>query len=53
MREEKALSEDQLKRIAETLERIQRGLSRFQPSMPRDCEPAHIFKPEAFDDQQS
>lgn len=51
MREKESLSRDQLDRIAATLARIRGGLSRFKFTDP--MEPAHIYKPEAFDDPQS
>lgn len=41
-------SQDQLDWISITLERIRRGLDQFQSS--EHGEPAHTFKPEAFDD---
>lgn len=46
MSEKPKLSEDQEKRIASTLKRIQGGLRREQTDQFE--EPAHIFEPEAF-----
>jgi hypothetical protein len=44
-------SPDRAGRIAATLKRIRAGLARFDGAETN--EPAHIFRPEAFDEQQS
>lgn len=51
MAEKNPLSPDQTDRIAATLQRIRDGLNRFRFTAPN--EPAHVYKPEAFDDSQS
>ncbi|MFP1677648.1 hypothetical protein ACLD02_03065 [Alloalcanivorax sp. C16-2] len=45
------LSQDQQDRIDATLKRIRGGLARFRATRPQ--EPAHTFKPEAFDDKRA
>jgi len=45
------LTQDQTGRIAATLKRIRAGLARFDATEAN--EPAHMFRPEAFDAQQS
>lgn len=51
MIDRKPLSPDQESRISATLQRIRDGLGRFRTTAP--TEPAHIYKPEVFDDPQS
>lgn len=45
------LTPDQTSRIAATLKRIRAGLGRFDAAAMN--EPAHMFRPEVFDEQQS
>lgn len=51
MENKNSLTQDQTGRIATTLKRIRAGLARFDDA--ETIEPAHMFRPEAFDAQQS